>query len=96
MSNPEEWHAEYNNIMSRITDGSTVPVSDLTSSQRDIVLNYFMNKFGANRTQSNQALDMINAYQRDVLKGANVNVNITRPHAINLMKTMTTPPTLRR
>lgn len=92
MSNPEEWHAEYNNIMSRITDGSTVPVSDLTSSQRDIVLNYFMNKFGANRTQSNQALDMINAYQRDVLKGANVNANITRPHAINLMKTITTPP----
>lgn len=91
-SSPEEWHAEYNNIMSRITDGSTVPVSDLTSSQRDIVLNYFMNKFGANRTQSNQALDMINAYQRDVLKGAVVNANITRPHTKNIMKTITTPP----
>ena len=92
ISNPEEWHAEYNNIMSRITDGSTIPVSDLTSSQRDIVLNYFMNRFGANRTQSNQALDMINAYQRNFLKGADVSVNITRPHATNLMNTITTHP----
>lgn len=97
ISNPEEWHAEYNNIMSRITDGSTIPVSDLTSSQRDIVLNYFMNKFAANRTQSNQALDMINAYQRDFLKGAAVSANIirpytTRPYTINLMNTITTSP----
>lgn len=92
MSSPEEWHAEYNNIMSRITNGSTVPVSDLTSGQKDIVLNYFMNKFGANKTQSSQALDMIGDYQRNFLQGANVDVNITKPDAINLMNTITPPP----
>lgn len=92
MSSPEEWHAEYNNIMGRITNGSTVPVSDLTSGQKDIVLNYFMNAFGANKTQSSQALDMIGNYQRNFLQGAKVDVNITKPNAINLMNTITPPP----
>lgn len=76
MSNPEEWHSEYNNIISRVADGSVVPVSDLTRNQRDVAINYFMKRFGVNVKQANQALDMIDDYQRNFLQGARVNANI--------------------
>jgi hypothetical protein len=79
MSNPEEWHGEYNNIISRVANGSVVPVSDLTRNQRDVAINYFMKRFGVNGKQADQALDMIGAYQRDFLQGARVNINNMNP-----------------
>lgn len=82
MSSPEEWHAEYNNIISRVTDGSVVPVSDLTRNQRDVVTNYFRKRFGVNEKQADQAIDMVGAYQRDFLQGARVNVNNMRPYIL--------------
>ena len=90
MSDPEEWFAEYNNIVSRLNKGSAIPVSKLTRGQKDIVLNYFTNRFGTNGKQSKQAIDMIDDYQRNFLQGAKVDVNITKPDAISLMN-MTTP-----
>lgn len=69
MSSPEEWHAEYNNIINRVTNGKVVPVSDLTRDQRDAAINYFMSRFGVKKKSAEQALDMINAYQRDFLQG---------------------------
>ena len=76
ISNPEEWHAEYNNIINRVTNGKVVPVSDLTRDQRDAAINYFMSRFGANKKSAEQALDMINVYQRDFLQG-------NRIHTVN-------------
>lgn len=72
MSSPEEWHAEYNNITSRLTEGSAIPVSRLTRDQKDIVVDYFANRFGVNKIQANQALDMIDDYQRNFLQGARI------------------------
>lgn len=92
MSDPEEWFAEYNNIVSRLNKGSAIPVSKLTRDQKDIVLNYFTNRFGTNGKQSQQAIDMIDDYQRNFLQGAKVDVNITKPDAISLMNMMTPPP----
>lgn len=80
MSNPEEWHAEYNNIINRVTNGKVVPVSDLTRDQRDAAINYFMSRFGAKKKSAEQALDMINAYQRDFLQG-------NRIHTVNTPRT---------
>lgn len=80
MSNPEEWHAEYNNIINRVTNGKVVPVSDLTRDQRDAVINYFMSRFGSKKKSAEQALDMINAYQRDFLQG-------NRIHTVNTPRT---------
>lgn len=91
MSDPEEWFAEYNNIVSRLNKGLAIPVSKLTRDQKDIVLNYFTNRFGTNGKQSQQAIDMIGDYQRNFLQGAKVDANITKPDAINLMN-MITPP----
>lgn len=62
-------YAEYNNIINRVTNGKVVPVSDLTRDQRDAAINYFMSRFGAKKKSAEQALDMINAYQRDFLQG---------------------------
>lgn len=82
MSSPEEWHSEYNNIVSRLTNGSTVPVSGLTRGQRDVVTNYFANRFAVKKTQADQALDMIDDYQRNFLQGARVNADIAlRPRS---------------
>lgn len=81
MSNPEEWHSEYNNIISRVANGSVVPVSDLTRNQRDVAINYFMKRFAVNEKQADQALDMIGAYQRDFLQGARVHVAKQKPYA---------------
>lgn len=75
MSNPEKWHSEYNNIISRVADGSVVPVSNLTRNQRDVAINYFMKRFGVNVKQADQALDMIDDYQRNFLQGARVNAS---------------------
>lgn len=80
MSNPEEWHAEYNNIINRVTNGKVVPVSDLTRDQRDAAINYFMSRFGSKKKSAEQALDMINAYQRDFLQG-------NRIHTVNTPRT---------
>lgn len=77
MSSPEEWHAEYNNIINRLTEGSVIPVSRLTRDQKGTVVDYFANRFGVNKTQANQALDMIDDYQRNFLQGARISrVNI--------------------
>lgn len=76
MSSPEEWHSEYNNIVNRLTNGSIVPVSGLTRGQRDVVTNYFANRFAVKKTQADQALDMIDDYQRNFLQGARVNADI--------------------
>lgn len=75
MSSPEEWHAEYNNIVNRLTNGSIVPVNGLTRGQRDVVANYFANRFAVKKTQADQALDMIDDYQRNFLQGARVNAS---------------------
>lgn len=75
MSSPEEWHAEYNNIVNRLTNGSIVPINGLTRGQRDVVANYFADRFAVNKTQANQALDMIDDYQRNFLQGARVNAS---------------------
>lgn len=99
MSNPEEWHSEYNNIISRVADGSVVPVSDLTRNQRDIAINYFMKRFGVNVKQAGQALDMIGAYQRDFLQGARVHITKQKPYGSNVPFSnleLSYPPTLRR
>lgn len=99
MSNPEEWHSEYNNIISRVADGSVVPVSDLTRNQRDIAINYFMKRFGVNVKQAGQALDMIGAYQRNFLQGAWVHITKQKPYGSNDLFSnleLSYPPTLRR
>lgn len=88
MSSPEEWHSEYNNIISRVADGSVVPVSDLTRNQRDVAINYFTKRFGVNVKQADQALDMIDDYQRNFLQGARVNTDI----ALRLKSNATPPP----
>ena len=100
MSSPSEWHAEYNNIISRIANGKAVPVSDLASDQRNVVVNYFRGRFGVNKKQANQAIDMIGSYQRDFLQGARVNAVNTVPYNpdkfYNLVElgdnTLTSPP----
>ena len=105
MSSPEEWHAEYNNIISRLTEGSAIPVSQLTRDQKGIVVDYFANRFGVNKIQANQALDMIDDYQRNFLQGARINrVNIVPYDLIepdfkynvhNIGRLGTTPPSQR-
>ena len=87
MSSPEEWHAEYNNIVSRLTNGSIVPVNGLTRGQRDVVANYFADRFAVKKTQANQALDMIDDYQRNFLQGARVNAGLDLH-----LRSNTTPP----
>jgi hypothetical protein len=90
MSSPEEWHSEYNNIISRVANGSVVPVSDLTRNQRDVAINYFVERFGVNVKQAEQALDMIDDYQRNFLQGARVNANIALRLRNNITPTITT------
>ena len=74
MSNPEEWFAEYSNIVNRLT-GKVVPVSDLSPTNKKIVKKFFMHSFGADDDAAENALKMLNTYQHDYLQGFNVRLN---------------------
>lgn len=74
MSNPEEWFAEYSNIVNRLT-GKVVPVSDLSPINKKIVKKFFMHSFGADDDAAENALKMLNTYQHDYLQGFNVRLN---------------------
>lgn len=73
MSSPEEWAAEYSNIVNRLT-GKVVPVSDLSPVNKKIVKKFFMRSFGADDDAAENALKMLNTYQHDYLQGFNVHV----------------------
>lgn len=74
MSNPEEWFAEYSDIVNRLT-GKVVPVSDLSPINKKIVKKFFMHRFGADDDAAENALKMLNTYQHDYLQGFNVRLN---------------------
>lgn len=74
MSDPEEWFAEYSNIVNRLT-GKVVPVSDLSPTNKKIVKKFFMHSFGADDDAAENALKMLNTYQHDYLQGFNVRLN---------------------
>lgn len=74
MSSPEEWFAEYSNIVNRLT-GKVVPVSDLSPTNKKIVKKFFMHSFGADDDAAENALKMLNTYQHDYLQGFNVRLN---------------------
>lgn len=71
MSDPEEWFAEYSNIVNRLT-GKVVPVSDLSPANKKVVKKFFMHSFGADDDAAENALKMIDTYQHDYLQGFNV------------------------
>lgn len=74
MSSPDEWFAEYSNIVNRLT-GKVVPVSDLSPTNKKIVKKFFMHSFGVDDDAAENALNMLNTYQHDYLQGFNVRLN---------------------
>lgn len=72
-SSPEEWHAEYNSVVNRLT-GKAVPVSDLKHADRQVVEKFFQRNFHVDSKTAKDALEMLKAYQHDYLNGFNVNL----------------------
>ena len=72
-SSPEEWHAEYNSVVNRLT-GKVVPVSDLKPADRQVVEKFFQRNFHVDSKTAKDALEMLKAYQHDYLNGFNVNL----------------------